>query len=236
MCREATLDDATLATRDADDDETIATRDADVGVDDDDDAPAAGRDALATREGEEVDATTHGAADNYAADDYAPPRAALKSAYARPDDLDGTARYVVVALALATSCCLSGVVFGWSALIVMLKRDGAYSDRCGDDDDDGCAAQEVALAQVFTIGVLCMFAARLPLGVALDRFGPRARQRASERGAASSSRGTRLGSSVGNDDLTTALKPQERRSSRRSRAARPARSSSRRATTPRASR
>ena len=75
-------------------------------------------------------------------------------------------------LAFTTSCCLSGVVFGWPALAVALKREGAFSSKCADDDDE-CKSQEVALARVFTIGVLCMFGARLPVGLALDRLGAR---------------------------------------------------------------
>ena len=82
------------------------------------------------------------------------------------------ARHLIVTLAFTTSCCLSGVVFGWPALAVALKREGAYADKCADDDDE-CKSQEVALARVFTIGVLCMFGARLPVGLALDRLGAR---------------------------------------------------------------
>ena len=82
------------------------------------------------------------------------------------------ARHLIVTLAFTTSCCLSGVVFGWPALAVALKREGAYADKCADDDDE-CKSQEAALARVFTIGVLCMFGARLPVGLALDRLGAR---------------------------------------------------------------
>ena len=59
------------------------------------------------------------------------------------------ARHLIVTLAFTTSCCLSGVVFGWPALAVALKREGAFSSNCGDDDDE-CKSQEVALARVFT--------------------------------------------------------------------------------------
>ncbi len=45
------------------------------------------------------------------------------------------ARHLIVTLAFTTSCCLSGVVFGWPALAVALKREGAFSSKCGDDDD-----------------------------------------------------------------------------------------------------
>ena len=93
------------------------------------------------------------------------------------------ARHLIVTLAFTTSCCLSGVAFGWPALAVALKRDGAFSDKC-DDDDDECSAQEVALARVFTIGVLCLFAARLLVGLALDRVGARVTVAVSLLGAA----------------------------------------------------
>ena len=89
-----------------------------------------------------------------------------------PQQASCGARHLIVTLAFTTSCCLSGVVFGWPALAVALKREGAYADKCADDDDE-CKAQEVALARVFTIGVVCMFGARLPVGLALDRLGAR---------------------------------------------------------------
>ncbi|KAH8098548.1 hypothetical protein JL720_1500 [Aureococcus anophagefferens] len=59
-------------------------------------------------------------------------------------------RHAVLASTLAISGCLSGVAFGWAALVVMLKREGAYEelcDRSADDDDGACAAQEVALSR-----------------------------------------------------------------------------------------
>ncbi|KAH8062916.1 hypothetical protein JL720_13166 [Aureococcus anophagefferens] len=85
-------------------------------------------------------------------------------------------RHAVLASTLAISGCLSGVAFGWAALVVMLKREGAFEelcDRSADDDDGACAAQEVALSRVFSIGILCLFASRLPIGVAVDRLGSR---------------------------------------------------------------
>ena len=87
------------------------------------------------------------------------------------------ARHAVLASTLAISGCLSGVAFGWAALVVMLKREGAYEELCdssADDDDGACAAQEVALSRVFSVGILCLFASRLPIGVAVDRRGSRA--------------------------------------------------------------
>ncbi|KAH8045760.1 major facilitator superfamily-like protein [Aureococcus anophagefferens] len=85
-------------------------------------------------------------------------------------------RHAVLASTLAISGCLSGVAFGWAALVVMLKREGAYEELCdrSADDDGACAAQEVALSRVFSIGILCLFASRLPIGVAVDRLGSRA--------------------------------------------------------------
>ena len=45
-------------------------------------------------------------------------------------------RRVVLAAALSVSGLLSGVAFGWAALVVMMKREGAYAQLCDDDDDD----------------------------------------------------------------------------------------------------
>ena len=46
-------------------------------------------------------------------------------------------RRVVLAAALSVSGLLSGVAFGWAALVVMMKREGAYAQLCDDDDDGG---------------------------------------------------------------------------------------------------
>ena len=60
-------------------------------------------------------------------------------------------------------------MFGWPALAVALKEKAPFR-KCGDDDDE-CKSQ-VALA-ASCIGVLCMFGARLPVRLALDRPGAR---------------------------------------------------------------
>ncbi|KAH8052578.1 major facilitator superfamily-like protein [Aureococcus anophagefferens] len=110
-------------------------------------------------------------------------------------------RHAVLASTLAISGCLSGVAFGWAALVVMLKREGAYEelcDRSADDDDGACAAQEVALSRVFSIGILCLFASRLPIGVAVDRLGSRATTAGTRAAAgASASRSGSTGSASG---------------------------------------
>lgn len=56
-----------------------------------------------------------------------------------------------------------------------------YKKMCEDEDDEdqdddeygssSCAAREVALNFIFSVGVFATFASRLPLGVALDRLG-----------------------------------------------------------------
>ena len=60
-------------------------------------------------------------------------------------------RHAVLASTLAISGCLSGVAFGWAALVVMLKREGAFEELCDrstDDDDGACAAQELSLIHI----------------------------------------------------------------------------------------
>lgn len=78
-------------------------------------------------------------------------------------------REIVLGLALSTSCVFSGVVYGWAALVQMMKQTGVYENAC--DGDDSCAERDVRLNDIFAIGVFTTFGSRLPLGILLDRIG-----------------------------------------------------------------
>ena len=80
-------------------------------------------------------------------------------------------RWLLGGLALATILLTSGAAFGWAAMVLLLKRDGAYAWLCG--GADGCKEQDLALSTAFTVASTASLLSALPAGAVLDRFGPR---------------------------------------------------------------
>lgn len=87
-------------------------------------------------------------------------------------------------LAAVVYCLFAaGVVFGYAALKPVLKKEGAYQDVCGGEDEalgssaagldevDTCV--EIHLNLMFTVAAVSTNVAALPVGTILDHFGPR---------------------------------------------------------------
>ena len=77
----------------------------------------------------------------------------------------------ILGSAVINSCILGGVVFGFPALVLILRQEGVYAEVCS--CGHFCSGQREQIAMLSTIGFASAIGSRLFFGVFLDKFGPK---------------------------------------------------------------
>jgi hypothetical protein len=88
-------------------------------------------------------------------------------------------RYLILVWSVLEILVFSAIVYGWAALVVILKEESFFHDLCEEKHEvnststHDCIKQDERLNLVFLSGVISFSAAGLVSGAFLDHFGPR---------------------------------------------------------------
>ena len=79
-------------------------------------------------------------------------------------------RWALVALSCVEVLTATGIMFGWSALSLALRREGVYDELCA-EGESGCDAQILRLAAVYAAGATTIPLSGMAWGPLLDAKG-----------------------------------------------------------------
>ena len=89
-------------------------------------------------------------------------------------------RFIVLVWSLLEAVFLSAIIFGWAALVVVLKQEEFFHDLCPakhvgnlTSHNGYCVKQDERLNLVFLTGVISLAWGAFASGAFLERYGPR---------------------------------------------------------------
>lgn len=83
-------------------------------------------------------------------------------------------RVALVLVVCLSDLMLTGLIFGWAPLLLLLQDEGQYHELCPNSSGPTCVAQENRLNLIFAVAAVTVNVGALPVGMFMDKTGPRA--------------------------------------------------------------